>query len=181
MRAISTILPIHSPIRKLLLPRQRLSSNPDRPDIPTSVSPLLPRLNIPVVDKVAMETQLQLQRQVNHSQRPLGQILRVKDGYIVPQLVEPIHERYQVPLSLGRVVTPGDEARLLYRRRGPEEVRVLGAARQRVVWVPGIVSQAIEEAASGGSTLLKVVRLRRVDLGLPKVLISILMEILAFK
>lgn len=55
MRTIDTILPVHSPTRKLLLPRQRLSSNLDGPNIPTGIPPPLPRLNVPVIHKVAMQ------------------------------------------------------------------------------------------------------------------------------
>lgn len=140
MRAINTILPVHSPIRKLLLPRQRLSSNLDGPNIPTGIPPPLPSLNVPVIDKVAMQAELQLQRQMDHSQRALGQVLRVKNRYIIPKLVEPVHECNQVPLALGGVLALGDEARLLDRRRRAEEVRVLRAACECVVRVPCVMA-----------------------------------------
>lgn len=140
MRTVNTILPIHSPIRKLLLPRQRLSSNLDGPNIPTGIPPPLPSLNITVIDKVAMQAQFQLQRQVNHGQRSLCQILRVKNRHVIPQLVEPVHECDQVPLALGGVVALGDEARLLDRRRGSEEIRVLRATCERVVRVPRVMA-----------------------------------------
>lgn len=140
MRTINTILPVHSAICKLFLPRQRLSGNLDGANIPTGIPPPLPRLNVAVVDKVTMQAQLQLQWQMNHSQRALSQILRVKNRHVIPQLVEAVHEGDQVPLSLGGVVALGDEARLLDCRRGAEEVRIFSATRERVLRVPFVVA-----------------------------------------
>lgn len=171
MHAISTILPVSSPISQRLLPRQRLSSYLDRPDVPTSITSLLPRLDVPVVDKVAMEPQLELERQVDHGQRALGEILSIEHRDVIPQLIQSIHQRNQVPLALLGIFTARDEAWLLHGRRRAEEIRILFAIGQRVVQVPRVVTQAVEQPSRRWTTFLKVVRLRRVDSRLPKVLV----------
>lgn len=168
----STICSIRCPIRTTGLPGQWFGRNLDRADVAAlRLPPLLPRLNVPVVHKVPMQAQLQLQRQVQHSQRALRQFLRIKDEDVIAQHIEVIDERDEVTLALGAIFLLGDERRLLERRRGPGKVDVLVARGERLRRVPGVVAQTVEEPPRGRPTLGKVVRSRGVDLGQPKVLV----------
>jgi hypothetical protein len=78
MRTISTIPSVYSLVRQRLLPRQRLGSNLDRPNIPTSITSLLPRLDVPVIDEIAVKAQFELQGEMDHGQRTLREVLGVK-------------------------------------------------------------------------------------------------------
>ncbi|SPQ25712.1 ef798fcc-f04c-4c85-91f9-df14b1c280cd [Thermothielavioides terrestris] len=104
----------------------RLGGNLQRANVAALCPPLLPRVDIAVVDPVAVQAQLQLQRQMDHRQRALGQVLRVEDDHVVAQLVEVVQQRDQVALALGAALAR-DEGRLLEGHGRPGEVDVLQA------------------------------------------------------
>lgn len=174
MRSVcSTIRRLTRSTCPTLLPRQRLRSDLDGPNIASlGIPPPLPRLDIPMVHKVPMQAQLQLQRQMQHGQRALRQVLRIKNHHVIPQHIQVIHQRDQIPLALAAAV-PRNKRRLLERARRPSPIHVLRPRRARRVQVPRVVAQAIEQPAGRGAALGKVVGPGRVDLGQPEVLVRL--------
>ena len=166
----TTILPVLPCICQTLLPGQRLGRHLDWTNISIGLASPLPCLDITMINKVPMQPQLELQGQVHHGQRPLGQMLGVEDEDIVPQHVEMIHKRDQVPLPL-RAVFFGDERGFLDRRRRPEKEYVLLPFGKRLVQVPGVVSQTIKQPSCWRPALGEVVRKSRIRPRLPEVFV----------
>lgn len=107
---------------------------------------------------------------MHHRQRALRQVLRVKNHHIIPQHVEMIQQCDQVPLALAAAVF-GDERRLLEGPRRSRPIHILFPLCQRLVKIPGVVTQAIKQPSRRGPALGKIVGPRRVDFGEPKVFV----------
>lgn len=154
-----------------LLPGEWLRRDPYGAHVArASIPSLLPGLNVTMVHKVAMQPELQLQRQVQRRQRAPGQILGIKNHNVVAQHIQVVQQRNQVALALAAVVL-GDKRRLLEGGGRSGEPDIFGAWGQRMVEIPRVVAEAVEEPARRRSTGGKIVRPCRVDLGLPEMLV----------
>lgn len=81
-----------------------------------------------------------------------------------------IQQRNQVSLALTAAFF-GDERRLLKGTRRTRPIDIFFSLCQWLVKIPGIMTQAIKQSTSRGSTLGKIVRPRRIDFGEPKVFV----------
>jgi hypothetical protein len=75
------------PIQKSLLPRQRFRSRLHRTQLPILLSQFLPSLDISLVNEVPVQTQTQLEWQVDHSQWSLRKVQGIENQDIVTQNV----------------------------------------------------------------------------------------------
>jgi hypothetical protein len=91
MRPVDSIDPVLMLLlHQLLLPKQRLLRHSHGPKIPSRAAPRNPLSNIFLIYKIAVQTQLQFQRQVNRGDGALRHILSVHDDDVIPEDVEVI-------------------------------------------------------------------------------------------
>lgn len=162
-------MPIHpTPLRhKPHLPRQRPLRRPRRPHTATHLPPLLPLLQLRPINPIPMQPQLQLKRQLDHRHRPLRQIPRIQNHHIIPEHIQMILQRNQIPIPLLRTPPPRNKRRLLPRRRRPRPHRIPRPP------LPRKMAQNIKQPARRRPALGRVVKPRPVHLRLPEVVVRL--------
>ena len=102
---------------------------------------------------------------MDHRNRALRDLPSIEDTNIIPQHIQMIEQRYNIPVTLLRTARSRNKRRLLESgtRTCPESL-AHGA-------IPGEMSQAVEQAASRATTLGEVVRLCPVNHCLPIVVV----------
>lgn len=108
-----------------------------------------------------MQSQTQLERQVKHSNRSLRNILRIKYANIIPQYIQMIQQRHDIPISLPRATSPWDKRRLLECRPWPSPEGIPNRP------IPGEMTDGVEQPPSRGAAAFCIIGPRAVDIRLP--------------
>lgn len=161
------------------LPGQRILSWRQWANIATLTSPLLPFPNVSVVDEVAVETESELEWKMDDGEWTRRHILCVQDHDIVPKHVEVIHEGNQIPFSFGAAFFRNEgwfleRCSRTLRVSAPMLRNQFETYRPKNIFrslIPRKMTKHIEQATSWRPAFCEVVRLRRIDLSLPKMVV----------
>lgn len=99
-----------------------------------------------------MQSEPQLERQMNNRNRSLGDVLRIENADIITEHVQVVQQSNNIAIPLPRASGPGDKRRFLKRRTRPSPKCI----RDRLI--PGEVADSIEQSSGGRPAELGVVR-----------------------